>query len=45
MENLHPDLPTNMSMFLQYWEDALPMAKGGEMMINEGKYIRTRELI
>ena len=37
MESLHPDLPTNMSMFLQYWEDALPMAHGGELMIKEGK--------
>ena len=37
MENLHPDLPTNMSMFLQYWEDSLPMAQGGELMIREGK--------
>jgi fumarylacetoacetate (FAA) hydrolase len=36
MENLHPDLPTNMSMFLQYWDDALPMAQGGELMIKEG---------
>ena len=37
MEKLHPDLPTNMSMFLQYWEDSLPMAMGGELMISEGK--------
>lgn len=37
MENLHPDLPTSMSMFLQYWEDFLPMAQGGELMIKEGK--------
>jgi fumarylacetoacetate (FAA) hydrolase len=37
MDGLHPDLPTNMSMFLQYWEDAFSMAKGGEMMIREGK--------
>ncbi|HUQ67359.1 MAG TPA: fumarylacetoacetate hydrolase family protein [Flavitalea sp.] len=37
MESLHPDLPTNMSMFLQYWEDTYSMAKGGEMMIREGK--------
>jgi fumarylacetoacetate (FAA) hydrolase len=37
MENLHPDLPGNMSMFLQYWDDAFPMALGGEMMIREGK--------
>ena len=26
-----------MSMFLNYWEDALPMAKGGEIMVQEGK--------
>lgn len=37
MERLHPDLPTNMSMFLQYWEDSVQMARGGEMMIREGK--------
>ncbi len=37
MEVLHPDLPHNMSMFLQYWEDAYPMALGGEMMVREGK--------
>jgi fumarylacetoacetate (FAA) hydrolase len=37
MENLHPDLPNNMGMFLQYWEDNGPMALGGEMMINEEK--------
>lgn len=37
MEQLHPDLPTNMSMLLQYWEDSLPMVRGGELMIREGK--------
>lgn len=37
MEHLHPDLPNNMSMFLQYWEDACQMALGGEIMIAEGK--------
>jgi len=37
MEHLHPDLPTNMSMFLQYWEDSFSMALGGQMMIGEGK--------
>lgn len=36
-EVLHPDLPQNMSMFLNYWEDAYPMALGGEMMIRDGK--------
>jgi len=37
MENLHPDLPNSMSMFLNYWEDALPIAQGGVEMIEEGK--------
>ena len=37
MELLHPDLPNTMGMFLTYWEDALPMALGGEMMVKEGK--------
>jgi fumarylacetoacetate (FAA) hydrolase len=37
MEHLHPDLPNTMGMFLNYWEDALPMAQGGIMMIEEGK--------
>lgn len=37
MEQLHPDLPTNMSMFLQYWDHAYSLALGGEMMIKEGK--------
>ena len=36
-ELLHPDLPNTMSMFLTYWEDSLPMALGGEIMVKEGK--------
>ena len=37
MDTLHPDLPNTMGMFLNYWEDAILMAQGGEMMIREGK--------
>lgn len=37
MEWLHPELPTSMNMFLNYWEDYYPMALGGEIMIREGK--------
>lgn len=44
MERLHPDLPTNMSMFLQYWSDSIPMAKGGELMIQEGRIDRDRAI-
>ncbi|MBD0278938.1 MAG: fumarylacetoacetate hydrolase family protein [Flavisolibacter sp.] len=37
MELLHPDLPNTMSMFLQYWEDVLPVAQHGAQMIEEGR--------
>ncbi|MEO7983952.1 MAG: fumarylacetoacetate hydrolase family protein [Bacteroidota bacterium] len=36
MEILHPDLPNSMSMFLNYWEDAFPIAQAGELMLREG---------
>lgn len=36
MEVLHPDLPNTMNMFLTYWEDALPMAQAGELLLKEG---------
>jgi fumarylacetoacetate (FAA) hydrolase len=37
MEVLHPDLPTTMGMFLNYWEDSLQMALGGVELLQEGK--------
>ncbi|MGZ5245841.1 MAG: fumarylacetoacetate hydrolase family protein [Flavitalea sp.] len=42
MERLHPDLPNTMNMFLQYWDESLPMALGGEIMIREGKIGREK---
>ncbi|MGN6292279.1 MAG: fumarylacetoacetate hydrolase family protein [Chitinophagaceae bacterium] len=36
METLHPDLPGTMNMFLHYWEDSLPMALAGELLLKEG---------
>ena len=35
-ESLHPDLPVSMSMFLNYWEDMLPLAKAVEQRIKDG---------
>ena len=35
-DTLHPDLPISMSMFLNYWEDVLPIAKAAEQKIKEG---------
>jgi fumarylacetoacetate (FAA) hydrolase len=37
MEFIHPDLPNTMGMFLNYWDDCIPMARGGEISILEGK--------
>jgi fumarylacetoacetate (FAA) hydrolase len=37
MEVLHPDLPNSMGMFLNYWEDAFPVAQAGELMLREGE--------
>jgi fumarylacetoacetate (FAA) hydrolase len=36
MDVLHPDLPNTMNMFLTYWEDALPIAQAGEILLKEG---------
>ena len=36
METLHPDLPVSMAMFLNYWEDVMPLAKAVEQRIKEG---------
>lgn len=33
---LHPDLPISMAMFLNYWEDVIPLAKAGEQRIKDG---------
>lgn len=44
MEILHPELPGNMNMFLQYWEDAYPVALIGEKMVKEGRISRDRGL-
>ncbi|MFN8242551.1 MAG: fumarylacetoacetate hydrolase family protein [Ferruginibacter sp.] len=36
MDTLHPDLPVSMSMFLNYWEDVLPLAMAAEQRIKDG---------
>lgn len=36
IEVLHPDLPGTMNMFLYYWDDVLPVAQAGELMLREG---------
>jgi fumarylacetoacetate (FAA) hydrolase len=33
---LHPDLPMSMSMFLNYWDDVMPLALAAERKIKDG---------
>ena len=33
MEIIHPDLPNAISMFLNYWDSCLPLARAGEIAI------------
>src|SRR5919202_4191730 len=40
MEDVHPDLPNTMSMFLNYWEDSFPIVQNGVLMIEEEKIAR-----
>jgi fumarylacetoacetate (FAA) hydrolase len=43
-ESLHPDLPNSMGIFLNYWEDALPLAQGGEIMVREGQISKKKAI-
>lgn len=42
IETLHPDLPGSMGLFLQYWEDMLPVALHGVELIKAGKISETK---
>ncbi|PZR27210.1 MAG: fumarylacetoacetate hydrolase [Citrobacter freundii] len=42
METLHPDLPGTMNMFLHYWDESLPVAQAGELMLREGSRTTNR---
>jgi fumarylacetoacetate (FAA) hydrolase len=36
LDSLHPDLPTSMAMFLNFWDDMYPLAKAAETQIKNG---------
>lgn len=36
MESLHPDLPISMSMFLNYWDEVMPLAMAVEQRVKDG---------
>lgn len=35
-DKLHPDMPSSMGMFLNYWDELLPMAEAIENKLNDG---------
>ena len=37
MDTLHPDLPTSMNMFLQYWDEYLELAQASLKAVQEGR--------
>jgi fumarylacetoacetate (FAA) hydrolase len=37
-DTLHPDLPISMAMFLNYWDDVIPMARAVEQRLKEGQF-------
>jgi fumarylacetoacetate (FAA) hydrolase len=39
MDSLHPDLPSSMSMFLNYWEDSFPVAQACLENVQEGRLV------
>jgi len=43
-EHIHPDIPGNMNMFLNYWDELLPIAQAGDLAIREG-HIRSGKAI
>lgn len=42
MNDLHPELPGSISMFLNYWEDAYPHAAVAEKAIKEKRFLQNR---
>src|SRR5687768_9207815 len=41
-DDLHPELPSSMGMFLNYWEDYFPLAKAMNQSVLNGKISETR---
>src|ERR1700755_582759 len=44
MEYIHPDLPTSMTMLLNYWDDCIPILQGAEISIREGNKLMNKGL-
>src|SRR5436190_587566 len=36
MDTIHPDLPSGMAVFLNYWDEYMPIAQNAEQRIKNG---------
>ncbi len=41
---LHPDLPMSMAMFLNYWDDVMPIALAAEQRIKNGGFVNRHSI-
>lgn len=44
MELIHPDIPNTMNMFLNYWEELLPIVQAGELAVRERDTHRSKAI-
>jgi len=44
MDQLHPDLPSSMNLFLNYWDEYLPVAKAGMDAVHKGRILPGRTI-
>jgi len=44
LDVLHPDMPNNMSMLLNYWEESMPVVQAGELLLREGTRTSNRAI-
>lgn len=42
MDEIHPNLPGNIGMFLNYWDDFFPLAQAAEQAIKDRKFLQNR---
>jgi fumarylacetoacetate (FAA) hydrolase len=42
LELIHPDIPNTMNMFLNYWDELIPIVQAGELAIRERQFARVK---
>ncbi|MBS1660249.1 MAG: fumarylacetoacetate hydrolase family protein [Bacteroidetes bacterium] len=45
MEIIHSDLPNTMGMFLNYWDDLIPLVQASEVAISEGHFTKSGKAV